>query len=825
MDDLNKGKYIFVADFEYRPILYKLKANYPSSQWKVISKDELLDRLSFSFKKDPIPYLLTKGIDYSNAKKYLRLLRVSNYEKNEHLKEMYLDLEEKGYITFDEYGSLEIEKGTLCLFEMKEDLEIQKFLSRKGKGFEHLSLSDIGAKKNEVVPRIYSFPNKYIQYFHIYSEIRKTLLEDSTLKGRISVLINDESDLFYVNLASSLFDIPSYAVFLRPYLSDPKIKGKVSSIYKNKNFVFTPEEEKDPSLKELKGMVLYYGLDKLPFDFAYASLLDIANSMGIKERIDDKGITIENRYLINQSEKIYVTNFQYDSFYKVYDDKNVLTDDELEKIEANPSYIQTKMDRQKKLNYLFYNDIQMLSRVRQHLTDKIYDSQFLKELGWEKKVEKVKMNEGGTYTSKARLIYLADQLDKQFCSRGFEEISYKTYDHSFKGIKDREVIPPTRNWSVTNLESYIQCPFKYYLNYVIPSRDDDKHFMWLGTLNHKIMETILSDDFDYDKAFDEAVKEYKHSMERDGFEYGNKEDVWLAVVKHWLKKIVDSFRKAKDGDVIKLIKDGEIAEHQVSFTLTGSDGTTTYTFKNAKIDKILITESEGQRFYTIIDYKSGKENFEPMHVFLGPSTQLPMYYYAIENSEERDDLVQYSTFGGFGIIHTYSASPGDIVEKDDIVSDENAGSVIKMKKGLLRSQREYWDSIDEQWQKKDGTLKAYGGNYFSGYTFSQEDDNHSFLKDVKITPPYNVNHLVEDAKKALVDTIEKILRNDFPIKPTAMNLKPKRTTSLVCSRCPYGDICYKNGALDGVSYETLINEHFGLLDNKDDAGEEEEDDE
>ena len=827
MDGLFTEKCILVADFEYFPIVLKLKALHPEASWKIVTKDDLLDRASFSFARDPIPYLMSKSIDYSNAKKYLRLLRVADYEQNEKLKAMFDELEGAGFIKTDDLGSIELSRSKIVLLESQNDFELHEFLKRKSIGFTDATLEDLGAKKKlsaDEKPVLLSFPNKYVQYNYIYSQIRKEMLEDETLKDRITILVNDESDLYYVKIVSSLYRIPSFAVFLRPFLSNPSVKKKVAEIYRQKSFEFTEQESVDDDLAELRRIVIYYGLPSLPFDFAYASLLEITNTLSVKEDLDDRGITIENRFVINPHERIFVTNFQYDVFYKVFDDKNVLTDQELVEVSANPSYVLTRMDRQKKLNYIQYNEIPFLSRVRQHLTDKIYDSQFLSELGWDPKkdVQKVGMNPDGAYTSEAGRIYLADQLDKQFYPKPYGD--YRNYDHSFKGL-NQAVFHASQNWSVTNLEKYIQCPFKYYLTKVLPDYSDDRHAMWLGILIHKVMERVLADDFDFDEEFSKGIDEYKKAVASSHQAFGGKEETWIEMARYWLKVTCDSIRLSKDH--MQLVT--ELAEQKVTFVLTGSTGQT-YTFANAKIDKILVTEKadETKRFYTIIDYKSGQEKFEPKQVFLGPSSQLPLYYHAMEHAGNKDRLVDATDFGGFGIVHCYASSPKKITSAHKVVSQKNVLSTVRIK-GLTNKSLSYWKSIDKTGVKEaeDGdALKQYGGNYLAKVIlFGSENDATSIIAGVGTGIVYNLGRLVDDAKLAMVKTIEKILANDFAIRPTSIDLKANDLGRLACSRCPYGDICYKNIPQDHVSYAKEIYDYFhpGELGNEE--GEEAEEDE
>ncbi|MBQ9457941.1 MAG: PD-(D/E)XK nuclease family protein [Bacilli bacterium] len=797
-------KCILICDFELTPLVFKCKSAFPDASWKILTKDELLDRLSFSFAKDPIPYLLSLGIDYGSAKKYVRLLRLAAVEKHPKLLSLYQDLEAKGYFRQDDLGALEISRSPLLLLEMEEDQELHAFLRRKGIPSTDITLEDLGAKKkrpDDEPPAISSFPNKFLQYFYIYSAIRKSLLEDESAKEKTTVLINDESDLYYVKLASSLFKIPSYATFLRPFLSIPEVKKKTTDIYREKSFAFSEEELGDPSLEELRNIISYYGLASLPFEFAYASLLEIANASGIKEEIDDRGITVENRFVLDPDARIYVTNFQYGSFYKVYDDKNVFTDEELVAIEANPSYVATKLDRRKKLNYLRYNDIALLSRVRQHLTDKIYDSQLIEELGWDKRaIHKTEWNEDGVFTSDAGRLYLAGQFDRQFYPFAYQD--YRGYDHSFQGV-GRPIFSPKKNWSITDLESYRRCPYKYYLSKVLPSENLGTHVMWLGTLIHKVLENVLSPGFDFESAFALGVEEYRKSMERSNAIFGPKEEVWLEISKIWLREFVASIAKAKGA--MHFVK--ETPEQKITFTLQGSNGNL-YTFANAKIDKVLVTEFGGDKYYTIIDYKSGKETFEAELTFLGQSSQLPLYYYAIEHSPSSRYLTENGMFGGFMIIHSFADSPSKVfADKSGALKRENLLGYTASK-GLTRVSSSYWHSLDETAFKKDGSIRAGGGNYVKrDVDFVQVDGVGENLVPNSLPEGYNLSALIEDAKQGLVTMIEAILRNDFPIAPTTSDLQAGDFGFFPCSNCPYADICYHSGR-DKKSYRQEIEEHF-----------------
>ena len=75
--DTNKPA-IIVALREYYPLLYAWKEKcHPSWNVKFLTPEEVLDRLSISFAKDPLPFLLSHGMEYNKAKKYEKILKYS----------------------------------------------------------------------------------------------------------------------------------------------------------------------------------------------------------------------------------------------------------------------------------------------------------------------------------------------------------------------------------------------------------------------------------------------------------------------------------------------------------------------------------------------------------------------------------------------------------------------------------------------------------------------------------------------------------------------------------------------------------------------------
>ena len=75
-----------------------------------------------------------------------------------------------------------------------------------------------------------------------------------------------------------------------------------------------------------------------------------------------------------------------------------------------------------------------------------------------------------------------------------------------------------------------------------------------------------------------------------------------------------------------------------------------YNFKGF-VDKVVYTKYNDKLYYSIIDYKTGSEEFIPEAVPAGQSIQLPIYYAVLKESGQVD-----GHFGGFYIQHPFFKS-------------------------------------------------------------------------------------------------------------------------------------------------------------------------
>lgn len=816
-------KTIIVTDKDYDAVLFSYKASHPTASIKIVHPDEFVSLISFSFKKDPIPYLLSLGYDYVRAKKIMKAVLVGDIDKNEKLKTLFSLLNDANFFSRDPYGKFELSQSDVCFFEMQEDIELHALAKRNAIPYHDFSIGDLGIEmrfpEEEKHPTLFSFKNKFLQFSYIYSDIRRRLL-DGEKPSSIRIHIQNESDdLFYVNLCSSLFDIESFVVVSTPLLSNYSVGKKIADIHKNHSFSFTEEEKDDPYVSELYDIVTYFALDKLPFDKGYASLLEIVSSLSSKAPTNDKGIVVCADSLIDLSSSTYVTDFVDGSFYKSFEDDNILNDEELLSASLNPSYVLTALDRRKKLNYIRYTNIAFLSRVEEHLSDSIYPSPFMNELSLYKnsKMERVSFNENGIYTFKAKELLMGKELDDAFYYKPHEE--FRSYDHRYKKIEGYMPLIDQKPYSVTKLESYINCPFKFLMSELLPSNSEELHALYLGILIHKIMERIYDDDFSFDDAFQEGKEAYLEGMKSHHQEYGAVEEAYLKIYYHHLKRIVSELRAWKVSSSIRK----EIPEQQIEWNLYDERGRE-YHF-SGRIDKIIEFGTDNSHsYYYLIDYKTGLERFDPETVFLGKCIQLPLYYYALRaNQEFKESLVGDASFGGFGIQQMFATSlKSAYKDNDGFLSEASFYKKSAFKGVVLSSDDEaFWHLADETSfvEKKNTIISSGEGTFLSGKGRFFTPEEGSILDKKKRC--YSLNELMSDAIIASIRTINLIEDAEFPIKPTGSSDLTKKPdlSRLSCAYCPYKDICYHNAGEDYKDYSREITERFADEDKGNDDGE------
>ncbi|MBQ7244250.1 MAG: PD-(D/E)XK nuclease family protein [Bacilli bacterium] len=797
---------IIITDSDYFPLLFSFREKHPEQPFKLIDVDGLLDRCSFRFRQNPIPFLLRQGMDYVAAKKWMRILRVADIAKNEKALALWNKLP-RDIEMVDPVGKFELRNAKLILLEMQEDIEIHAILTRKGYSFVDatfeslgmLPIRDITSKENDHLV----FQNKYEQFTYLFATLREGFLHKTIDPKDVMLHIQDENDLYYLKLLGASFGIPVRAATRSSLFARPEIALAMEIIHEQGSFDLEKVDERASAV--LKPYIEEYELEQLDFPLAYASLYEILVSTKEPLALPEEGIACSDQFAFTPSKTVYLTCLQYGIFHKIFTDDDVLDDASKLSMGANPSYVNTQLERRKKANYLRFHRFGLLSRVKEHLDEKIYDSQFVEEYKWAKVTPPSFQTPVGVHTSASAKLFHMRELDRSFFTSTLDE--YRSYDSTFKGIPSYH--HNREKWSVTNLESYVRCPYRYYLKSVLPKSDYDARPSYAGILIHKALEKVYQPDFDVEKALQEGEDAYYEERRKKGDEAIPYDDVLIEITKANLRRYIPFIRAQ--------LKHSEITEahpeYHVKWTLSDDKGDYLFT---GSIDTLLVSGKGQFHYYVLLDYKSGYEKFEPFGAFLGSSTQLPLYYYALK--QEKFGENHQAIFGGIGIKSVDFAGIKKVFHDDDrdLLTVKKAYESLRGN-GVFLMDLPFWEQFDNtaivsDEEEAKSTCKGrflYAGNY----TFDDKGEGHVSM--VPKARPYSVQELLDDSVDATLSIIHRIEKGIFPLAPTASNLRDKVSArNINCRNCPYKDVCYHVFSRDKKDYSEVVRKHFAPKKNK-----------
>ena len=800
-----KSGAIVICDRDYFPLLFSYRQTHPHDAFKIWDPESFLDKAMFRYEGNPYPALLRLGYGLGQTKKVLRLLRRCDHEQNEKLNQAF-DALPKECVAVDPTGEYELKRSHLYFLEMDEDIELHRIAKDKGYPFDDISLSDLGIEKvNE--PGSFQNPilfrNKFEQFHYVFSSIREQMArKDNPLSQEdIRIQTKDGGDAFYLRLFGDLYGIKVHLPSLTPLRSKSGVSALISALFARKTMVLTEEEGQTEEGKTIQSIIDEYELTKLPFHAAYACLLEASQSK--KERIEDdgSGIPCGNESVFIPKKEVYLTCFQHGVFYKVYADDDVLPDATLVRLGLNPSYVKTQLEHRKKKNYLLYTHLALISRVKEHLDEKIYDSQLMGELclTWAEQGK----DHAQVFTPAGKRIMDAAFYDAHFVTSPRKD--YRTYDSRFQGIQGYRYEPKKNHYSITHIDKYMSCPYAFYLGTVLPIPVGEARYAHCGTMAHKVLEDVYLGNYDLDEAVRLGREEYKKHLEGDGIAFSAYDAVLMDVTEAAIRRNAPLMRKQRDH--------AHIVDAKSEYGVTWSYGP--YTF-HGFVDNIILFGDDHHRYYVVNDYKTGAEKFRPYEAFLGRNLQLPSYAYALKNGKFAQ--TEPAKFAGMGI-KTIMFGGLTSFAKDKFLQAKVARKALATN-GIYLQDEDFWRLGDNTafHEKKDAKTKQTvmvcdsSGEYLSSagkYTFDASSSGEGHVSLIPDARPYSVKELLEDAEKATIRVIEDIHAGKFPIAPTSEDLRQHPSSdNIACRYCTFKNICYRVLARDQKDLAKEVADHF-----------------
>lgn len=742
---MSKSKLIICPNEEKIKILLSLNNSKELNPIKFMTKNEFFSNYYFSYTDDTIYYLMKKyqfNIDvckvYLNNLYVIDINKEYNSSKLNFLKDLKKELIENNLLVFNN-GFKEYLKDKEIIIKNYYDLDLYE--------------EEVLNYKSDITPGII---NNSVYEFNTMEE------EVSFVCTKIIELINSGVDINKISLCNvsseyyytlkrlfSYYKIPINIPFknsiystkvVKDYIDDNTLDLEDLSKYDiNKKLVNNITDLDDPISKE----ILINNLKN-----TYISNTKYNNAVSIKDLFKEEFL---------DDEYIFVLGFNQDVLPKSYKDIEYISDKEKEEVGMYSTDYLNKREKD--------TTIYILSKIKNlYLSYKLstpFESFYRSSLIDELNLKVIKNYENNyKYSNFYNKLLLGEMLDKynlygeknSYLERLYStySIPYNTYDNKFTGINNDTYLTHLAyplKLSYTALNSYNECSFKYYINYVLKLSEYESTFpAFIGSLYHEILSLYKKSNFDLELEFNKYLEKRELSL---------KEKLLLVRIK---KDLIELINVLKKQDSYTTYKD-ELYEKYVEVDLNKKVSVKFIGF----IDKIMYYKNIEDTYFSIVDYKTGSidTHIEPMKY--GLHMQLPVYLYLIHYGRCFTNPI----FTGIYYQNILFNYPTWSDKLDKELKDRY----------LLKG---YSTDDINTLEKFDCTFKS--SELIKSMSYSEDKGFSRFAKIIDNDTMYN---LIKFVNKEINDKTDKILEGDFSINPKVYDKE-----NISCKYCEFKDICF-----------------------------------
>lgn len=702
---------------------------------KVIDFNEVKRMLFFYYDEKTIFYLVNnKNLSYLNAIEYLdnmAYLIDDSYEneklekivklKNELLNNNLLyyndfDFKKKKFLV---YGYTLLNKWQLKLIELLREKTDVFVIENDNKNYKHdvLEFKNINDEIEFVINDIL---DKKIDLNHVFiANINDDYI--STIKR----IFNNYHININLKSKTSIYDTAYGLNFLNDLnlenVLDENIKNSIINILNKYYFIEDKSEIKDILTFEFKNCFLKKNKYK-----------NAVNEIELKDN------------LISDEDYVYLIGFNREYIPKVYKDEDFIND--LEK----PIYLEKTYE--KNVNeYKAWNNI--LSNIKNVTIS--YSKQNLKG-----SLNPSALINGGTlemnykvshYSHNSNIYNLSLMLD-EFIKYGtlndnisvlinnYQDLNYLKYDNKFKKFI---INKSNLSLSYTKLNTYYECGFKYYCDYVLKLKPYEQSFdAYAGSLCHYILSKCYDDIFDFDIAYNEFIKENK-------FELTLENKVFLGKMMCELKDVIKYLKEQYNLTLFKEIE----CEKNIEINMNGNEFV-------GIIDKVMKYDDK----IVLVDYKTGETDIDLRLSGYGLKLQLPVYIYLIKKIYPNSKIV--------GIYLEHIISP-IINQKNNKTFEEQINDNLKLC-GYTLGNENVINEFDPTYENSD---------FIKGMSMTA----NGFSKNAKVLSESDFEKLANFTEVKIIEAFQNIMNANFNVNP-----KVKGIDNISCKYCAYKSVCFTN---------------------------------
>lgn len=502
----------------------------------------------------------------------------------------------------------------------------------------------------------------------------------------------------------------------------------------------------------------------------------------IKEEI--KNYKLNNNKLKNAVEIIdindvsdenynFIMSFNQGILPKIYKDEDFISDKEKKKLNIFTSTELNKIEIDLVKRIIKNNKNITLSYKLKSSFNDYYKSSLIEE-----DVIKIKSNIY-SYSNIYNKILLTKKLDNlvkynkyepdlDLLYASYKDIPYLKYDNSYNSIDkdllykylDNELV-----LSYSSIDNYYKCAFRYYISNILKLNNYEDTFMiYVGNLFHYILSICFNDNFDFEKEFNNYIKDKIFKSSEEFFINKLKENLKYVID---LIKYQDTYSNLNDSLYETRVNIEKNLNIKVRFT--------------GVIDKLKYKVNNDKTIVAIIDYKTGNNSINLNNIIYGIDMQLPIYLLLTLNSNLKN-----ISFAGF---YLQKIINGNVLYQKGKDSEEELRKQYRLD-GFSNSDTTILQELDNNY---------FDSNVIKGMKVSK----NGFYAYSKVLNNEQIEKLLAIVTKKINESIDNILNSNFEINPKKIG-KDLRG----CEFCKFKDLCFKKEEdivyLDEVNYKEVL---------------------
>ena len=768
LDNIKDNSIIIVPSSLKNNLLKELSLKDYLINVKVMSREEFIERSTFSYEDDAILFLMDKYKYDCNVCKIL--------------------IDNMRYVDSDSYSSDKLNK----LFILQKELISLNLLKPDRLFYQYL------VNKNIYVYGYLYIDNLFKKYLNLYKyEVIKiedkninnrVVYEASTIEEEIDFVFNKIGDLLesgisindikivnysdkYTNVFNKLsrfYNIPiedrGYSIY-----STDIVRDYLDKLNSTKSFSlaldFVKDKYRDESFIKIINLLLSISNKYNCFDYNFDSIYKLVVNDLKKKKIVNNDLVNRvsfgdlNSYLYSDKDYVFMIGFNQNELPRLYKDEDYVSDVDKDLVDMEKTSVKNKIEKESVMSFINNTNNLVISYPLKHLSNNYYPSNLIMENNFEvKKVELSNNNYSSIYSKLKLTKYLDDFIKYGTVSENLStyynnfDIDYLNYNNKYTGISKEQLLSKLNNkllLSYSSINNYNKCGFRYYLDSVLKINKYEETFaIKVGNLFHDLLSKCFNDDFDLDREWDLFVSK---------LELSNKDNVLLIKLKDELRLIIKFIRNLHEETYLVNKKMEEKIyidkSRDIDISFMGI------------IDKCMYNSKDGEDLVAIVDYKTGNPDINLYNVAYGIDMQLPIYWYLVKKGNWFDN----PKFVGFyleKILH------GEI--KRDKSKDYESMKLDNLKLvGYSTSDKNRLSNFDKTYDNSKfiKSMRIKSDGEFYSYTKVLNDD----ILDMLVS---YIDNVIEE-------NITDILNCKFDINPKKIGMD-----NVGCKYCKYKDICF-----------------------------------